>query len=410
MRRFFPVRVGPRPDKPVSGLRPFSQEWIQAPPEERIASQRRAISLPEWLPSDRALSAILVILLVLVTVVAGGGPAMKSSADEAARTASGGTSVAAGILETATAGPAGAGDGSVAAAPSPTAAARAAASTSEATQPAAGGQAAASTPGVTVTDERALLPKYRILAYYGHPADANMGILGEYGMDDLYQQLMDEVAAYEKADPSRPVMPAFELIASVAQNWPADDGTYLLHTDPETIQQYVDFTREKGMLLILDLQIGHSTVKAELDRVAEWLKQPHVQVALDPEFSLPDDVIPGDAIGSLDAAQIGVAQRYLANIARENDLPPKVLMVHRFTENMIANADELTPVAGVQTVIDFDGYGVPENKIAGYNLFLVDQAYAEFAAIKLFYQQDDPMMTPDDVVALDRPPDVVIYQ
>jgi len=264
-------------------------------------------------------------------------------------------------------------------------------------------------PAVTASDPNALLPRYRILSYYGHPHNDTMGILGEHDMDELLRLLREEQAAYEAADPSRPVMPAFELIVSVAQNWPADDDTYLLHTDQETIQQYVDFTAENGILLILDLQIGHSTVRAEIDKVEQWLLYPHVQLAIDPEFAMDEGEIPGTSIGGIDASDITYAQERLAKLAQDNNLPPKVLIVHQFYEGMIRNSETLAPVEGVQLVIEFDGFGDPANKTAGYTQFIHDRPI-EFGGIKLFYQQDDPLMTPAEIVSLAPSPDLVIYQ
>jgi hypothetical protein len=354
--------------------------------------------LPLWIPSERVLAATLVMLLVLMTAIASGAPAPTTTAGLAAPTLVSDPPEAANVVTT----------------PTPTTALGASAAetttpTSEATNTAASSPVD-STAVSTQQAPGAILPNYRVLSYYGHPHNDQMGILGEFDKDALLTQLQDEVAAYEEADPSRPVMPAFELIVSVAQNWPADDGTYLLHTDADTIQEYVDFTREHNMLLILDLQIGHSTVENEISRVSEWLLEPHVHLALDPEFAMAEGEIPGEAIGSLDASDVAVAQDELAAIVSENNLPPKVLIVHRFTEDMITNAEQIPSVAGVQTVIDFDGHGDPANKMAGYELLLVDGP-AEFAGFKLFYNEDQPsLMSPEEVVDLPRSPDVVIYQ
>jgi hypothetical protein len=264
-------------------------------------------------------------------------------------------------------------------------------------------------PQTATTDPRAILPQYRIVSFYGHPHSENMGIVGEMSKDELLVKLRAEAAAFEAADPSRPVMPAIELISSVAQNWPADDDTYLLHTDEATIQEYVDFTAENGILLILDLQIGHSTVRAEIDRIEKWLLYSHVHLAIDPEFAMPEGFIPGSTIGGIDASDITYAQERLAKLALDNDLPPKVLIVHQFYEGMIRNSETLAPVEGVQLVIEFDGFGAPANKIAGYMQFIHDRPI-EFGGIKLFYKQDDPLMTPAELVALTPPPDLIIIQ
>ena len=398
MPRATPARGGSRGDRAAEGPRPFSREWLQLSPEQQQPPMRRAPNLPAWFPSDRVLSGILVLLLVLFTVAFNGGPTLRTNALIAAPTkASDELAAVTGTQEVIVAPP------SATAEQVPT-------TTSDAapTQTAAVPAITVSPPTVA-TDSRALLPKYRIVSYYGHPADVNMGILGQLEMVDLLAQLRDEAQAYELADPDRPVMPAFEVIASVAQNWPADDDTYLLHTDEATIQKYVDFARENGIILILDLQIGHSTIPEEIERVSKWLVEPFVHIALDSEFAMQEGGLPGTDYGSLDASDIAVAQQLLAEIVVANNLPPKLLIVHRFTEGMVTNADQVEQVTGVQTVIDFDGFGDPASKIEGYDLFL-EPGLAEFAGIKLFYEKDAPLMQPYDVVELDRPPDVVIYQ
>jgi len=405
MRRVSPVSVDRRAEGPGDRPRPFSQEWLATSPHDGGRLGRRLPVLPGWMPAEGALSGLLVLVLVLATVIASGGAAPRTVAGVAG-------SGTGGAL-TATENP----EGQTQALLDPTAATTARAQPTVAVAPAeavetptlvAGLALTPATGGESVGDPRALLPNYRVLAYYGHPLNDTMGILGEYSKDDLLAQLLDEKAAYEAADPSRPVMPAFELIATVAQNWDPGDGTYLLQTDEALIDEYVEFTQAKGIQLILDVQIGHSTVEAEIEQVKRWLVEPNVHLALDPEFAMAEGDIPGTAIGSIDASDVAVAQEALAAIVAENDLPPKILIVHRFTEGMITNPEEIAAVAGVQTVIDFDGFGEPGSKQEFYELFIKGGS-AEFGAIKLFYQQDSPLMTATEIVALDPPPDLVIY-
>jgi hypothetical protein len=257
--------------------------------------------------------------------------------------------------------------------------------------------------------EGALLPGYRIVAFYGHPHDANMGIVGEHEMEELASLLRDEAANYAAADPSRPVIPAFELIATVAQRVPGADGTYILDTDHETLTSYIDYAEQNGMLVILDLQVGRGTVANEIEKVRDLLARPNVHLAIDPEFAVKEGQIPGDYIGSVPAESIVYAQQALSDIATSNGIPPKMLIVHQFREDMIEGKDRLAPMPGVQLVIDADGFGAPELKTGVYN-FLVRDEPVEFAGIKLFYKQDMPLMTPQEILALVPPPDVVIYQ
>jgi hypothetical protein len=257
--------------------------------------------------------------------------------------------------------------------------------------------------------DRALLPEHRIVVYYGHPHDPAMGIVGEYGIEQLTGILREEAASYAAADPSRPVIPALEVIATVAQRVPGSDGTYILDTDLETLTTYIDFAAEQGMLVILDLQVGRGTVADEIDKVRDLLTRPNVHLAIDPEFAVAEGEIPGEYIGSVTADSITYAQQVLAEISATHGIPPKILIVHQFREDMIQGKDQLTPVPGVQLVIDADGYGAPELKTAVYN-FLVRNELIEFGGVKLFYRQDMPLMTPQEILALVPAPDVIIYQ
>ncbi len=257
--------------------------------------------------------------------------------------------------------------------------------------------------------DRALLPEHRIVVYYGHPHDPAMGIVGEYGIEQLTGILREEAASYAAADPSRPVIPALEVIATVAQRVPGSDGTYILDTDLETLTTYIDFAAEQGMLVILDLQVGRGTVADEIDKVRDLLTRPNVHLAIDPEFAVAEGEIPGEYIGSVTADSITYAQQVLAEISATHGIPPKILIVHQFREDMIQGKDQLAPVPGVQLVIDADGYGAPELKTAVYN-FLVRNELIEFGGVKLFYRQDMPLMSPQEILALVPAPDVIIYQ
>jgi hypothetical protein len=257
--------------------------------------------------------------------------------------------------------------------------------------------------------DRALLPEYRIVTYYGHPHDANMGIVGEHAIEELAALLRAEAMNYAAADPSRPVIPAFELIATVAQRDPGFDGSYILDTSRSTLTTYIDYAAANGMLVFLDLQIGRGTVASEIEKVRDLLALPNVHLAIDPEFAVAEGQIPGEYIGSVHAESILYAQQALADISATHGIPPKILIVHQFREDMIAGKDQLGPYPGVQLVIDADGYGSPELKTAIYN-FLVRDEPVEFAGVKLFYRQDIPVMTPQEILALVPAPDVVIYQ
>jgi hypothetical protein len=265
------------------------------------------------------------------------------------------------------------------------------------------------TPEPVTERAGAIFPDYRVLSYYGFPGNPLMGILGEYDMETLFGRLRDQAAEYEAVDDSRPWKLAFEIIASVAQADAGADGLYIMPTDPEIIQEYIDFTAANDMLLILDVQFGHDTITNELARLRDYLRYPHVHPALDPEFMMKPGQQPGVDLGAIGADKVEYAQKRVAEWAREDGLPPKFLIVHQFNYYMIENKEEIKPVDGVQLVIDADGWGPPEDKWASYEV-VITEAPIEYHGIKHFYRQDDPLMSPAETLAFAPPPDLVIYQ
>ena len=254
-----------------------------------------------------------------------------------------------------------------------------------------------------------LLPSHRLVAYYGNPLSGAMGILGELPDDQMLARLQDQANAYAQANPKTPVQPALELVATVAQAGPGPDGLYRQRMDPSLIEQEAQLAQSKGAILILDLQIGRSSVAEEVNAMLPFLKRPYVHLALDPEFAMGPGQLPGQVFGSMDASAINGAIATLTNLVEANHLPPKVLIVHRFIEEMVTNYKQIHPVPQVEVAMDMDGFGSPENKISKYQLYVHDQR-VEYSGIKLFYKQDALLMSPAKVLSLDPVPNVVIYQ
>ena len=397
----------PRQESP----RPFSSEWLAS--DTPAASSRKSFRLPAWVPDGPTLSAWLMVVVCLAVAVAAlrqvSAPVANDSRSAARVVAPPTVGVAPTIVAPAepTAVMAAPTEAVVQVTPDDGAASLAApapefAQTVDPPDDSSGQLAAPPLVG-------AILPDYRVVTFYGHPHDPAMGIVGEYAIEDLGAMLEREAANYAAADPSRPVIPAFEIIATVAQRDPGVDGTYILDTSLETLTTYIDYAAANGMLVILDLQIGRGTVASEIEKVRDLLAFANVHLAIDPEFAVAEGEIPGEYIGSVTAESITYAQQVLAEISAEQGIPPKLLIVHQFREDMIQNKEQLAPYPGVQLVIDADGYGAPELKTAVYN-FLVRDEPVEFAGVKLFYRQDVPIMTPQEILALVPSPDVIIYQ
>lgn len=414
-------RVGRRGGRRI-GPSPFSQEWLASPPlpetPRRVAPRPGWLPpvLPSWFPSERIQSAVLVLLLVLSTVMMAGG--RSATAPELEK--DGAQLLTAPTLEaTLAVSPTEALPVvTVTRTPEPTevvevASVGAAAPADTPNPGAAPAEDVAAAETQAPGEEGGLLPQYRILSYYGHPMSDQMGILGEYEPDELLARLREQAAAYEQADPTRPVLLAFEVIATVAQPEPQYDGTYLLDTTPAVIEEYIEFAEANGLQIILDVQIGKRGVAGEVERLIELglLDKPFVHVALDPEFAIAEGETPGIHYGSIDGSEVTAAQERLAAFTAERGLPPKILIVHQFVHQMITNKDVIQPIPGVQLVFVADGHGPPELKEEVYRL-LIHNEEIQYNGIKLFYKDPNevPLMTPEQILALTPVPDVVIYQ
>jgi hypothetical protein len=270
-----------------------------------------------------------------------------------------------------------------------------------------------------------ILPARRIVAFYGNPLSKRMGILGELPPDQMLARFDKEIAAWQKADPSHPVVPAFHLIAVVAQGAPGRDGKYRMRMTDSLINMVYDWAQKRNGLLFLDVQVGHSTVQEELPRLIPFLKRPNVMLGIDPEFSMKlmkvsreegisrEQSKPGARIGTMDASDVNYAINLLSGVVKQYNLPPKILVVHRFTRNMVTNSKGIKLDPRVQVVIDMDGWGQPWLKYDSYRAY-VEAEPVQFTGFKLFYHNDtkkgDPLLTPPEVLMLNPKPLYIQYQ
>jgi hypothetical protein len=259
----------------------------------------------------------------------------------------------------------------------------------------------------------AVLPRERIIAYYGNPASTRMGILGELPPDQMLARLDEELAAWRRADPFTPVRPALHLITVMAAADPGPDGLYRIRQPARRIEQVLEWAATRDALVFLDIQPGRSTVQAELPRLARWLAKPHVHLALDPEWAMGQQGVPGARIGSMTAAEVNYAVDFLADLVDEHGIPPKVLVVHRFTQGMVRNARDIRTDPRVQVVMHMDGWGPPAQKIRTYRDFVAPEA-TQFTGFKLFYHNDarpgSRLLTPAEILELRPVPFYIQYQ
>jgi len=260
----------------------------------------------------------------------------------------------------------------------------------------------------------AILPFHRVVAYYGNLYSKNMGVLGEYPPDEVLRRLNVEVKKWELADPSTPVRPALHYIVTTAQESAGADGKHRLRMPTGEIDKILAMAKKANALVFLDLQIGLSNLPVELPLLKDYFKMPQVHLGIDPEFSMKSGNSPGTVIGTLDAVDINYAANYLAKLVQENNLPPKILIIHRFTQAMVTNYKLIKPLPEVQIVINMDGWGSPAKKIDTYQGFVASEP-VQFTGFKLFYKNDlkqtpNRLMTPAELLELKPRPIYIQYQ
>jgi len=260
----------------------------------------------------------------------------------------------------------------------------------------------------------AILPFDRIVAYYGNLYSKNMGVLGEYPEDIMLQKLETEVQKWQTADPATPVIPALHYIAVVAQGSAGQDGNYTTRMPFTEIDKVIAMAAKINAIVFLDVQVGFSNVQTEIPLLEKYLKMPQVHLAIDPEFSMKTGIRPGKVVGTLDASDINFAANYLAGLVKANNLTPKILVIHRYTENMVTNYKEITPLPEVQIVMNMDGWGGKAKKINTYQQFIYKEP-VQFTGFKLFYKNDvltpgTVLMTPNDLLKLNPQPIYIQYQ
>lgn len=260
----------------------------------------------------------------------------------------------------------------------------------------------------------AILPFKRIVAYYGNFYSKGMGILGELPEDQMLNQLQKEAKAWAAADPVIPTQPALHYIAVTAQRSGGKDGKYRLRMPYHQMDRALALSEKIDALLFLDVQVGHSTLQQELPYLEPYLKEPNIHLGIDPEYSMKGGEVPCAVIGTFNAADINYASGYLAEIVRKYQLPPKVLVVHRFTREMVTGYKSIVLHPEVQIVINMDGFGFPAKKIDSYKGAIANEP-VQFAGFKLFYKNDRQtspyrLMTPEEILKLRPSPIYIQYQ
>jgi hypothetical protein len=256
-----------------------------------------------------------------------------------------------------------------------------------------------------------LFPGRMIVALYGHPGSGALGVLGEQDVTASIERARAHAAAYDSLV-DVPVVPAFEIIATVASSAAGPDGNYSAEAEPEGLRPWVEAAGEAGLYVVLDLQPGRTDFVTQAERYRSLLELPYVGLALDPEWRLGPGQVHMSQIGSVGIDEVNHVVTWLADLTREHALPQKLLVLHQFQLRMIDGRERLdTSRDELAVMVHADGQGSQGDKQATWRALHVNAPASLAWGWKNFYDEDLPMLTPEQTIAqVDPRPQLISYQ
>jgi hypothetical protein len=255
-----------------------------------------------------------------------------------------------------------------------------------------------------------VLPGKTYVALYGHPGSGALGVLGEQDAPATVER------ARAHAEPYRPltsttVVPALEIIATVASGGPGDDGNYSAEASVEQLRPLVELAHQHGQYVVLDLQPGRTDFVAQAKRYEELLKMPNVGLALDPEWRLRPDQVHLRQIGQVDVAEVNQVVTWLADLTREHNLPQKLLVLHQFQVRMITGVDGVDQSRSeLAILVHVDGQGTQPAKAGTWGTLHANAPSIRWWGWKNFYDEDSPMLSPQQTMQVQPTPNFISYQ
>ncbi|MFC4555515.1 hypothetical protein [Georgenia faecalis] len=274
-----------------------------------------------------------------------------------------------------------------------------------------GWRAATAATGVELPGGGQLVfPGKRYVALYGTPSTTALGVLGEQDVPATIERAAEHAAPYQALTEDT-VVPALEIIATVASAGAGGDGNYSNELAVESLRPLVDAAGEAGQYVVLDLQPGRASFLEQAQLYSELLALPHVGLALDPEWNLGPDETHMVQIGSVTSAEINEVVDWLADFTRENALPQKLLVLHQFQVRMIQHIGEVDlSRTELAVLIHADGQGGQGAKQDTWATLRASAPGVEWWGWKNFYDEDLPMLSPEETMRVQPMPHFVSYQ
>ncbi|MGB3685988.1 MAG: hypothetical protein WA991_09225 [Ornithinimicrobium sp.] len=255
-----------------------------------------------------------------------------------------------------------------------------------------------------------VFPGRRLVALYGNTSTPALGVLGEQDVDASIDRARDMA---EEFDPLSDVqaVPTFEIIVTVAQASAGADGDYSYETPVDEIRPWVEKAGEEGVYVVLDLQPGRANFLDQAKIYEDLLVMPHVGLALDPEWRLTPTQRPLQQIGSVEAEEVNSVIDWLAELTAREQLPQKVLVLHQFRISMLQDIDQIDMTRDeVAVLIHMDGQGGTEAKDSTWQAVVDNAPEGVPLGWKNFYDEDIPMLSPEQTMTREPTPFMISYQ
>jgi hypothetical protein len=256
-----------------------------------------------------------------------------------------------------------------------------------------------------------LFADHQFVAIYGTPSTPVLGVLGEQDAAASVTRAQ-EVAAQYSGLTAKTVVPMFEIIATVAAGGAGPDGNFSNELPAESLRPWIDAAAQAGMYVVIDLQPGRTDFLTQAQQYQSLLELPNVGLALDPEWRLAPDELHLRTIGSVSAAEVNSVTHWLADLTNEKGLPQKMLIVHQFRPSMVSDRQNLDlSRPEIAMLLHVDGQGGQADKQATWANLQRDAPPGVAWGWKNFYDEDKPMLTPEQTISGVQPtPELITYQ
>lgn len=250
----------------------------------------------------------------------------------------------------------------------------------------------------------------RFVALYGAPGAPVLGVLGRQGVEATIRRAEQQADDYRRLS-REPVVPALELIATVAAGAPGSDGNYSNELPVSRLRPYVEAAARAHQSVLLDLQPGRCDFLSQAKRYQSLLERPNVGLALDPEWRLGPHERPLVRIGSVGADEVNRVSAWLDDVVKRRGLPPKMFVLHQFRRSMLPDRSRIALRPELATLIHVDGQGGQPDKQETWRTLHEDAPKGVAWGWKNFLVKDHPVLTPEQTMREVRPtPALITYQ